>query len=163
MFDRIFMDQNAFFISIRLIITPFSSSPFSFEINKYQNIFGNISLHVRRKDYVGSPIFGTVGLDYYQNALLQLPQDMQVVVFSDDLKWCRENFIGGRFLFIDDNDYVVLYLMSKMKHHIIANSTFSWWGAWLSEYQDKIVIAPKVWFGTDIPYADIVPENWIKL
>jgi hypothetical protein len=136
---------------------------FNIEINKYSYLFNNISLHVRRTDRVNSPIYDVVKLNYYKKSLSILPEDMLVVIFSDDLKWCKENFIGERFVFIDEKDYIVIYLMSKMKHNIISNSTFSWWGAWLSEHQDKMVIAPKIWFGNDISSKDIVPDNWIKI
>ncbi|GAG88297.1 unnamed protein product, partial [marine sediment metagenome] len=72
-------------------------------------------------------------------------------------------FIGDRFVFIDEIDYISLYVMSKMKHHIIANSSFSWWGAWLSEYDNKIVIAPEVWVNTREDTSDVIPNNWIKI
>jgi len=86
------------------------------------------------------------------------------LIFSDDLNWCRENFIGERFVFVDEIDYISLYLMSKMKYHICANSTFSWWGAWLSENDEAIV--PKEWFAKDITFyndKDIYPDKWIKI
>jgi hypothetical protein len=137
---------------------------FILAINKYQNLFNNISLHVRHGDYYAHPEIHLIQtLEYYKNALSQLPNDLKVLVFSDDLRWCKQNFIGERFVFIDEIDYISVYIMSKMKHHVIANSSFSWWGAWMSEHNDKIVIAPKKWFGTNIPYGDIVPENWIKI
>jgi len=142
---------------------------FHADIDKYSHLFGNISLHVRRNEYVRlySSIHPPQTIEYYQNALSYLPEDMIVVIFSDDLKWCKENFIGERYVFINEIDYISLYLMSKMKHNIIANSTFSWWGAWLSEYEDKMVIAPKRWFGNNVPVgtndADIIPENWIRI
>ena len=134
------------------------------EINKCEHLFGNISIHVRRGDYVGSVVHPELPIKYYEDALTHLPEDMQVLVFSDDLKWCRENFIGERYVFIDEIDYISIYLMAKMKHHIIANSSFSWWGAWLSEHYDKIIIAPKNWFGANTEYdGDLIPENWIRI
>jgi len=142
---------------------------FNVEINKYSHLFGNISLHVRRVDYVKlyPNIHIPQSMDYYNNALSHLPQDLKVLVFSDDLEWCKENFIGDRFIFIDEIDYIAIYIMSKMKHHIIANSSFSWWGAWMSEYVDKIVIAPTKWFGgKKINFSDnmrLIPNNWIKI
>jgi hypothetical protein len=103
-------------------------------------------------------------MEYYNQAISLLPKDLKILIFSDDIPWCKENFIGDRFVFIDKIDYISLYIMCKMKHHIIANSTFSWWGAWISEYSDKIVIAPKRWLG-DPQYdtKDLLPDNWIKL
>ena len=141
------------------------SDKFNIYIDKYSHLFGNISLHVRRGDYVKlyPEIHIPQTIQYYENALSYLPNDMKVLIFSDDLKWCRENFIGDRYIFIDEIDYISIYVMSNMKHHIIANSSFSWWGAWMSTYDDKIIIAPKKWFGNDIKDTDLIPNNWIKI
>ncbi len=134
------------------------------EINKYQHLFGNISLHVRRGDYVNSRVHPALTMKYYEEALSHLPDNMRVLIFSDDLNWCKENFIGERYIFISEIDYISLYLMSKMKHHIIANSSFSWWGAWMSEHEDKTIISPKKWFGENTEYdGDLIPDNWIKI
>jgi hypothetical protein len=132
---------------------------------KYEHLFNNISLHVRRGDYLKAAMIHTVqDISYYNKALAILPSNMKVIVFSDDLEWCQQNFIGDRFVFIDEIDYVSIYLMSKMNHHIIGNSSFSWWGAWLSTHENKVVIAPKNWFGEGFEDAtDIIPKNWIKL
>lgn len=137
------------------------------KINKYFHLFNNISLHVRRGDYVnmhaGRYIY--LGVDYYLNALEKLPKYLSVLVFSDDIKWCKENLFDDRFIFIDEPDYISLYIMSKMKYNIIANSSFGWWGAWLGE--PERVIAPKEWFGNSVVHKqyeyDIVPNNWIKI
>lgn len=136
---------------------------FNTELDKYSNLFGNISLHVRRNDYVKlyPNVHPPQQMLYYNKALSLLPSDLKVVIFSDDLQWCRENFIGDRYVFIDEIDYLSLYLMSKMKYHIIANSSFSWWGAWLSEAEK--VIAPLNWFGDNTPSTHIIPKNWIKI
>jgi hypothetical protein len=140
-------------------------SSFQNEIDKYSNLFGNISLHVRRS-WIGlniSHILTVQSMDYYNKAISMLPKDLKILVFSDDLEWCKQNFIGERFVFIDEIDYIALYLMGKMKHNINSSSTFSWWGAWMGN--PETVIAPKQWFGINsgIPFADVVPENWIKL
>jgi hypothetical protein len=140
------------------------SDEFVGEINKYLDLFGNISLHVRRGDYVNSRVHPALTMKYYEEALSYLPYNMKVLVFSDDLKWCEENFIGERYVFINEIDYISIYLISKMKHHIIANSSFSWWGAWMSEYENKLIIAPKKWFGYDTEYdGDLIPDNWIRI
>lgn len=137
---------------------------FNIKINKYKDLFNNISLHVRRGDYAISNTNAILPIEYYTKALSLLPNNIPVLIFSDDLKWCRENFIGDRYVFIEEIDYISLYIMSKMKYHIIANSSFSWWGAWMSEHIDKIIIAPKLWFKENTEYSgDIVPENWIKI
>ena len=85
---------------------------------------------------------------------------------SDDINWCKENLKGDNIIFIEDEpDYVDLWLMSLCEHNIITNSSFSWWGSWLNKYQDKIVIAPKVWFGANknLNPKDIYCEEWILI
>ena len=85
------------------------------------------------------------------------------MVFSDDLDWCKETFLGNRFTFISGNrDYQDLFLMSMCKNNIIANSSFSWWGAWLNTNLNKKVIAPKKWFGPQLSLSsdDIYPNTW---
>ena len=138
---------------------------FTNEVNKYESLFGNISLHVRRTDYVGSLVLDMVKMNYYNDAISMLPKELKILIFSDDIPWCKNNFFGERYVFIDEVDYISIYLMSKMKYHIIANSSFSWWAAWMSDYQDKIVIAPEQWFGAiyRCDYSDIVPNTWIKI
>lgn len=138
-------------------------------VNKYSKYFGNISLHVRRGDYVKlyPETHSPLDINYYKSALESLPKELSVLVFSDDIEWCKNNFVGERFVFIDEIDYVSIILMSKMKYHIIANSSFSWWGGWLSTYEDKMIIAPKKWFGGKKSGLDekmnLIPENWIRI
>lgn len=118
---------------------------------QFQEVFGDedvISLHVRRGDYVNNKEHPTPSLNYYYKALEQLDSELSVMVFSDDIEWCKEQtiFSGDRFLFSEDNIAGVdLYLQSLCKYHIIANSSFSWWGAWLAD--SKKTIAPQKWFG----------------
>jgi hypothetical protein len=126
-----------------------------------------VSLHVRRGDYTLYPDHHPVcSLEYYQSAISQFNQDNSVfLIFSDDIDWCKENFKGS-FIFSDSNNpYTDLAIMSMCDHHIIANSSFSWWGAWLNRSQDKKVIAPSRWFGRSLSNdtSDIYCENWIKL
>jgi len=135
---------------------------FNNEINKYSNLFNSISLHVRRGDYINSRVFYIMSTEYYQKALSFLPKDALVVIFSDDINWCKQIFIGERFVFINEIDYIVMYLMSKMKYHIITNSSFSWWGAWLSNSEK--VIAPLNYVKENyVDTKDLIPENWIKI
>lgn len=135
-----------------------------------------ISLHVRRGDYLlpeNQSIFTTCSRTYYDQALELISARMStqpvVYVFSDDPEWAREllplrfekRVMGhnGR-----DADYEDMRLMSACRHHIIANSTFSWWGAWLNPSPDKIVVAPERWFADPaIKNPDTVPDNWIRL
>ena len=133
----------------------------------------SVSLHVRRGDYVTNPTthqyHGVCGPNYYEAAQRMLRESLgnaQLFVFSDDPAWVEENL---RFILPatilkhngPEKHFEDLRLMTLCKHHIIANSTFSWWGAWLCPHPDKMVIAPKNWFkdaGHDA--ADLVPQEW---
>jgi len=123
-----------------------------------------ISLHVRRTDYLENPNHTTLGLDYYKKALDRFNPTLPVVIFSDDPEWCQEQelFSDDRFMVSESGDqYVDLCLMTLCQHHIIANSSFSWWGAWLSDYDD--VVAPSKWFGegnSDKNTKDLYAEGW---
>ena len=124
-----------------------------------------ISLHVRRTDYLqNSANHFNLQLDYYEKALTNFSKDRQVVVFSDDPEWCKEQelFSDDRFLVSESGDNAIdLCLMTFCKAHIIANSSFSWWGAWLAD--SKEVIAPSTWFGpdnADKSTEDLIPERW---
>lgn len=132
------------------------------KINKYSDLFGNISLHVRRNDYKNYSYIHTLQTkEYYEAALALFPKDLKVIVFSDEMEWCKQTFIGDRFIFMNEMDYIEIYLMTKMKYHVIANSSFSWWGAWMCN--SEMVVAPKNWFGCIYNDKDIIPENWIRL
>lgn len=136
-----------------------------------------ISLHVRRGDYISNAevntVHGVCNTDYYQAAIKfikGLVQTPHFFVFSDDISWCQENLTFSETLvtFIEHNQgeksHEDMRLMSYCKHHIIANSSFSWWGAWLNPSLDKIVIAPKRWFAkSTINMQDVVPDEWIRL
>ena len=108
-----------------------------------------------------------MGLDYYQEALSKFDSSLPVVVFTDDVEWCNSQklFSEDRFMISESGDhYVDLCLMSLCKHHIIANSSFSWWGAWLSGSDN--VIAPMQWFGEgnqDKDTKDLIPERWTRI
>jgi len=139
-------------------------------ITKYETQLkqNTCSIHVRRGDYLKLSAHHPVcDLEYYNKAIAMMPSDTKFLVFSDDIKWCKDNFIGDRFEFImEELDIIDLYLMSFCNNNIIANSTFSWWGAWLNNNKNKLVIAPSKWFGVakgDINTNDIIPENWIKI
>lgn len=134
----------------------------------------SVCLHVRRGDYVSNPLankhYGTCSLEYYKMAISYMNSHLSepvYYVFSDDMEWVKENLpIDGHVCYMDHNDnsknYDDLRLMYSCKHFIIANSSFSWWGAWLSQNANKIVIAPKRW-NNDAVQPDIVPERWIRL
>lgn len=125
------------------------------------------SVHVRRGDTL-SPTNHMAVLpdDYYERAMILLPEVDRFVVFSDDIPWCRERFRGPKFRFITgEENFADLCLMSMCHHHIIANSTFSWWGAWLNRRRDKRVIAPQRWFKPEFPEerAFRFPPDWIRI
>lgn len=136
----------------------------------------SVSLHIRRGDYVSNPSalahHGVCGLDYYANAIDAISKKIQnpvLFIFSDDIQWSKENLKTSlQVIYIEnnseDNSYEDLRLMSLCRHHIIANSSFSWWGAWLNTNESKFVIAPAKWFSNPkMNYIDVVPSNWIKL
>ena len=123
-----------------------------------------ISLHIRRGDYVTNPNHPVQPPEYYQNALDLLPKEIPVLVFSDDFAWCdkQEIFNGDRFLISQESSTDAdLCMMSFCKYHIIANSSFSWWGAWLGKSEK--ILAPKNWFGGDCvnkSVEDMEFGNW---
>ena len=136
-----------------------------------------VSIHVRRGDYVVDPhtnaVHGVCELEYYQKAVSYIANRCQhaphLFVFSDDPEWIAENFkLPYETTLVRHNGantgYEDLRLMSACKHHVIANSSFSWWGAWLNPSPTKIVVAPRAWFRSpSLDSSDIVPDGWIKL
>ena len=141
---------------------------YKFIVDKYGSSFNNaVSIHVRRGDYLAKHDRHPVqSIDYYKQAMQYFDSSSIFYIFSDDIEWCKENFKGSQFTFIEDNaDYIDLWLMSLCDHNIIANSSFSWWGAWLNQNPNKIVIAPKNWFGPNkkLSVQDLIPEKWIQI
>ena len=137
-----------------------------------------VSLHIRRGDFeldaTVNKVHGTCSPDYYSQAaglMAKTLADPVFYVFSDDMPWAREHLqltYTTRFVDINNEDaaFEDLRLMHCCRHHILANSTFSWWGAWLNPKTDKIVIAPKTWFndpGLNLQSASIIPETWIRI
>jgi hypothetical protein len=128
---------------------------------------GTCSIHVRRTDYLGLWQYHPVlSLEYYHDAM-DLVGDALFVVFSDDVQWCKANLRGRRFVFVEGQpDIYDLALMSRCEYHIIANSSFSWWGAYLDPNPAKTVIAPDRWFGPAYAHfdtRDLLPETWIRI
>lgn len=121
-------------------------------------------LHIRRGDYIALPeIHGILTVDWYRGACTGL-DPVDIIVFSDDLAWCRDlDFLQGA-TFVDEPDEVVaLHLMSQFRHFVISNSTFSWWAAWLAGAKD--VVVPDPWFGVAGPqdFHDIYEPTWKRL
>lgn len=136
------------------------------KLEKQYPVKESVSLHIRRTDYqYANDIHPIQTIDYYEQAL-DLIEYENILVFSDDILWCKNNLKFNNMIFVENNDNTEdMWLMSLCKDNIIANSSFSWWGAWLNENKYKKVIAPSVWFGerSGINYSNIVPINWIKI
>jgi hypothetical protein len=145
---------------------------------KYGKLFQTkqlVSIHVRRGDYKKYPDHHPMlYLEYYENAIrtFQRKGYINFLVFSDDLEWCKKKFVGKVFddvnIFYSNNerDIIDMYLMARCGGHIIANSTFSWWGAWLNTKKNKQVVAPNKWFGKALKghnTDDLMPEDWRKI
>lgn len=135
----------------------------------------SVALHVRRGDYVHDPstvlVHGTCSVDYYQRAIdmmRTIRPACHFLVFSDDPAWARRNLpLGAEAVFVEGNDdfpELDLSLMRECSHHIISNSTFSWWGAWLGKKARQVVIAPVPWFETDrYDSRDLLVADWYYL
>lgn len=133
----------------------------------------SVSIHIRRGDYVtlesANKFHGTCSLEYYEKAIEYIAKNVKnphFFVFSDDIDWVQTNLkINYPYTVIDFNqekNHFDLELMKNCKHNILANSSFSWWGAWLNENPEKIVISPKNWIVAN-QKCDVVPSEWIKL
>jgi hypothetical protein len=134
-----------------------------------------VCVHVRRTDYVTDPgasqLLGTCSPEYYRNAACLVGSqvsNLHFFVFSDEPDWARANLeLGGATTFVTHNGsekgYEDQRLMALCRHHIIANSSFSWWGAWLGN-SGGIVVAPKRWFiAKELDTRDVIPERWVRL
>jgi hypothetical protein len=182
-----FFQSEKYFLDCESEIRKYFAPRMEF-IDQLQNHFGKLlnqktcSIHVRRTDYVGDPLFADLGQsNYYEDAMEQFESDTVFLCFSDDIPWCKKRFSDRRFVFIEGlKDIADLYLMLQCRGNIIANSTFSWWGAWLNPHKDKKVIAPAKWFQGERanpmnpflgwPYyrgyhdtKDLLPKEWIQI
>lgn len=138
-----------------------------------------VSVHVRRGDYLAEKnqsVFMELPSSYYYDAIKELKKrcgDVELFIFSNDVAWCQEKLsFDVPFHYVDCNDedhgFEDMHLMSQCRHHIIANSTFSWWGAWLGNNSDKCVIAPDKYFIQDEGFyyeynRSWLPEEWVRL
>ena len=153
-------------------------SDLGIEISKLISGSNSASLHIRRCDYnLGSysdQILDALGIEHYRKAIEKLSaaeKDLVFFVFSDDPQWVKENLkLECPVVYVDHNTAVTNYedlsLMSLCKHNIIANSSFSWWAAWLNNNPAKKVYAPKRWFNSsvrNIDEKDVIPKAWIRV
>jgi len=132
-----------------------------------------IAVHVRRGDYVAIGSYAACTPEYYRGGTTyisdQLNAPLTCFVFSNDPQWASDNLaLGHETIIVDINDETTghfdMHLMSLCDHNVIANSTFSWWGAWLNDHSDKIVVAPKAWFAKNkLSNPDLLPPSWIQL
>lgn len=134
----------------------------------------SISIHIRRGDYVDHPLFkGICDMDYYQKAIAYAKEKLHPTlfcIFSNDAEWCKEHLghllPAEQTVYVDWNkgkdSYRDMQLMSLCHHHIIANSSFSWWGAWLGNHPGTVVIAPHKWANEEME-KDPIPERWIRI
>lgn len=130
-----------------------------------ENDAPRVAIHVRRSDYIGNSQNHVVQeLEYYQDAITKFfsHEPYRFVVFTDDPEWCETAFEGGHIV-KTGNSHVDLCMMSMCDHNIIANSSFSWWGAWLNANPKKLVVAPSQWFGPNLRHhntVDLIPDSW---
>ena len=154
----------------------FKPEIFDIAIRNIENIQENesypiVSLHVRRGDYLQVSSLNLT-LDYYNEAIsifLERFPYFKVLVFSDDIEWCKQYIVGENVFYSENNsNYVDMCMMTLCDHNIIANSTFSWWGAYLNQNTEKIVVCPKNYIGLADPDAQFInnnyyPNDWISL
>jgi hypothetical protein len=160
----------------REFVVKYQQDPQSQKFGELIKSTESVSLHVRRTDYVQNAltnqIHGTCDQDYYDRAVSYIGDRISnphLFIFSDEQQWAKDNLkYDFPTTVIDCNDasrnYEDLRLMSSCKYNIIANSSFSWWGAWLNSNPSKIVIAPQKWFNDDTRNTkDVIPKQWIKM
>jgi hypothetical protein len=137
----------------------------------------SVSIHIRRGDYISSEvnrqIYGNIcTLNYYTKAISKIEESVvnpSYFIFSNDIDWCKENLKIGNAKFINWNkgkdNYIDMQLMSLCKNNIIANSSFSWWAAWLNENKNKIIISPSRFFNDVLPSNPntLIPADWYKI
>lgn len=139
------------------------------------NSISSVAIHFRRGDFISKPkpreLHAPCSSNYYQNGIKQIQKiinNAHFFIFSDDIKWIKNNYnFSTNTTFIDNAgpDYEHLFLMSQCKHQITANSTFSWWAAWLNPNSGKIIITPKYWYNDQYLNNTLtrIPKEWIKL
>jgi hypothetical protein len=165
-----------YFSSIRdILINDFVLVNLSTDIIELNSKISNcisVGVHVRKADYLSSKnsqIYSVCSKDYYLNSMLYILKkypEAVFYIFTDDKDWVVDNidFSGINHEYISMRPHEDLFLMSKCRHNIISNSTFSWWSAWLNNYTDKVVVSPQNWFVTESNIThDIIPNEWIRI
>ena len=138
-------------------------------LQKYGNILdkNTCSIHIRHGDYLMFPNHHPPCSINYYNKAMEYFDNTLFLIFSDDINWCKTIFKGDNFIFIENElDYIDLYIMSMCKNNIMANSSFSWWGSWLNNNENKKIIVPSKWFGiaySDMKTDDLYTNKMIKI
>jgi hypothetical protein len=174
-----FFQSEKYFVNYKKEVLNLFKFPLSNNkvISNYLNIVkktNSIAIHIRRGDYITNSnarrFHGILPYSYYKNALRQIKSKVSkptIFIFSDDIESVKKNFLflnDEKCIFVYTNSSIQdLHIMSNCKYFIIANSSFSWWGAWLSNYKKKIVYSPKKWVREKILTKDILPRNWKKI
>ncbi len=174
-----FQSEKYFISGKKLLLDEFQLknilSDKNFEIKCLAENSTSVSIHVRRGDFITDKktlkIHGICSQNYYSTAIKKMQDsfdNIRFFVFSNDLAWAKETLdVGSDAVFVSGNEKTPendLYLMTRCQHHIIANSSFSWWGAWLGENSNQSVIVPEPWFNSKkIVSTDLLPAKWIKI
>lgn len=169
--DGYFQSEKYFHNHKQYIIDTFKpTNEHKLEIrDAYPDVSNYVSVHIRRGDYLKHPDHHPqITPDYLRAAVDLIGVDRVYLIFSDDLDGCVDlvDFIPNKYIYTSGVDWMDMYIMSMCGDHIICNSTFSWWGAYLNESTTKKVVAPSNWFGpayTHLDASDIYPSQWIKI
>lgn len=177
-FDGYWQHEEYFESAKDKIIQTFTFSELSDERNRHElsrmRSANSVAIHVRRGDYLNNPLFDNIcSVDYYRKSIHFLQQNVNpdlYCIFSNDIEWCRLNLESiitrGKIIYINWNkgksSYIDMQLMANCKYNIIANSSFSWWGAWLNRNPNKIVLTPSRWMNKFLS-KDPVPDSWIRI
>jgi hypothetical protein len=140
-------------------------SSINFEVDHDFDFTDSCSIHVRRGDYLRlGHMHPVLELDYYQKALDIINPNGNIYVFSDDIAWCKKELNFKNMVFVEGNSNINdLKLMSFCSNNITANSSFSWWAAWLNKNENKKVVCPKKWFTKRDMFASKIPNDWVVL
>ena len=166
-----YFDSISEIVKSHFIFLPFSEKK-NIDMSSFieNNMERTVSVHIRRGDYLNHKSLGGVcTLEYYQKAIVKISEKIKnpiFIIFSNDINWCKENFNLSNIKFVDWNSgelsFRDMQLMSICGNNIIANSSFSWWGAYLNQNNNKIIIAPKIWIENN-DAEDLIPNDWNRL
>jgi len=177
-YDNIYLDgywQNeSYFLNIReVLLKEFSlKNDISLLAQRYLREIDSsqsVSIHVRRGDYLKHPEIGVLDMEYYRESVSYMVNHLEnpvFYIFSNDISWCKAHFkFIEKSIFIEETESELedMELMKHCSHNIVANSTFSWWGAWLNENEKKIVIAPKKWMAVNTKNYKWIPKSWMEI